>query len=227
MCGRYVITSPLAAIREAFRLEPEAPGADMNLPSNYNVAPTHDVPIVRADDDGERTLALVRWGLVPHWAKDVSIGQRMINARSETVAEKPSFRDAFARRRCLVVADGFFEWKRVGTAKQPHFIRADADGPMAFAGLWSRWTRGEQPLETCTIITTSANEAMAPIHDRMPVILEADARAKWLSPDGYRDPSLLVPYRGDMVAFPVAKRVGNPRNNSPDLIEPLEDDRLL
>ena len=227
MCGRYVITSPLAAIREAFRLDPEAAGAGINLAASYNVAPTQDVPIVRADDGGVRTLALVRWGLVPHWAKDVSIGQRMINARSETVAEKPSFRDAFAKRRCLVVADGYYEWKRVGTAKQPYFIRTGGDGPMALAGLWSRWTRGEQPLETCTIVTTAANAAMAPIHDRMPVILDGDARAQWLSPDDYRDPGLMVPYRVELVAFPVSKNVGNPRNNSSDLIEPLEENRLI
>ena len=165
MCGRYLITTPVEAIRQIFKVDQRP-----NLAARYNVAPTQSVPIIRRNEDG-RELVMARWGLVPFWAKDLKIGARMINARAETVAEKPAFRDAFRRRRCLVIADGFYEWRKVDGGKQPYLIRLKGAAPFAFAGLWERWTdkESDERIESCTIIVTEANALIAPIHDRMQI----------------------------------------------------------
>ena len=234
MCGRFTLRTPAYRIAEAIGVEVRA-----NLQARYNIAPSQDVAAVRrAGGDGGRELVMLRWGLVPYWAKDPSIGGRMINARAETVAGKPAFRAAFRRRRCLVAADGFYEWqKRDGGAKQPYHIRLASDEPFAIAGLWERWrapesgNHGGEALETCTLITTAANRALAPIHHRMPVILPPAAHDAWLDP---QPPSadalmaLLAPYPADaMTAQAVGRHVNNARNDDPACIAPAGDGLLL
>jgi putative SOS response-associated peptidase YedK len=193
------------------------------LPPRYNIAPTQSVPAVRLAG-GERRMELLRWGLIPFWAKDPEIGYRMINARAETVAEKPAYREAFRRRRCLMVADGFYEWKKLNGGKQPYYFRLRSGEPFAFAGLWERWEGPDGPVESCALITTGPNAVVGEVHDRMPVILEPEDYGVWLEaedPDLLR--SLLRPYSGDgLVAYPVGRRVNNPRNDEPSVIEPLE-----
>ena len=175
MCGRYMMTSPVEALRQLFLFE-ERP----NLMPRYNIAPTQDVPIVRLTRDGQaRELIMVRWGLVPFWADDLKIGNRLINARRESVHTMRPFREAYSRRRCLVPADGFFEWRKEGKARQPFLIRRRDHAPFAFAGLWERWKDPSDGtvIRSCTIITCPANELVAPIHDRMPVILAPEDHA--------------------------------------------------
>jgi putative SOS response-associated peptidase YedK len=184
----------------------------------FNVAPTQNVAVVRLDSKQQgRELPHLRWGLIPSWADDPSIGSRMINARAETVAEKPAFRHAFKAKRCLVVADGFYEWQRMDGRKQPYFIHLKDDRPFAFAGLWERWTKGDELIESCTIITTGANELMQPIHDRMPVVIPKSAYDIWLDPtikDPERLQPLLAPYPSDeMVAYTVSTLVNSPKND--------------
>jgi putative SOS response-associated peptidase YedK len=211
VCGRYVVKTPIKTIAKMHRVF-DAPLFE----PMYNVAPTQTVPIVRAKDGG-RELALARWGLIPSWAKDVKTGYRLINARADTVASKPSFRSAFKRRRCLVPADGFYEWQKAGKGKQPFYIHRKDEEPFAFAGLWEVWENPEdgKEVQSCSLITTEANELMAPIHDRMPVILPASAYDRWLDAD---EPvgdlqSLLKPYPADeMAAYPISAYVNNPRN---------------
>jgi len=219
MCGRYVVKSPSVKLKVKFHLD------DVPLfEPRYNVAPTQLVPAVR-QEDGKRRLAMLRWGLIPSWAKDAKIGYRLINARADTVATKPSFRSAFKRRRCLVPADGFYEWKRDDKVKQPFFIHRKDEEPFAFAGLWEGWENPEdgKEVQSCSLITTEANELMAPIHDRMPVILPASTYDRWLDAD---DPvndlqSLLKPYPADeMAAYSISTYVNNPRNQGAKCIEP-------
>jgi putative SOS response-associated peptidase YedK len=168
---------------------------------------------------------VVRWGLIPSWADDASIGNRLINARAETAAEKPSFRSAFKHRRCLIPTSGFYEWQKVGTKKQPHYIRRPDEVPFAFAGLWERWEKGGEPIESCTILTTEANGMMRPIHDRMPVILGPEAWGQWLDPEGKESlplKPLLRPYPDDwLTAYPVSTRVNNPKYDAPACVAPL------
>jgi putative SOS response-associated peptidase YedK len=198
------------------------------LQPRFNIAPTQAVAAVRRvpeSSEPARQLVLLRWGLVPSWAKDPKIGNSLINARAESVAAKPAFRTAFRRRRCLVVADGFYEWQRTGTKKQPYFIRLADDRPFAFAGLWEFWEGPDHSaLESCTLITTSANELMAPIHDRMPVILSPDDYDRWLDPAIQKPDQLqplLRPYpSGEMLAYPVSTHVNNPRNEDAECIAP-------
>jgi putative SOS response-associated peptidase YedK len=202
----------------------------MHVPSiapRFNIAPTQEVPAVRAAKSADdRDLGMLFWGLIPAWADDPSIGSRMINARAETIAEKPAFKSAFRKRRCLVVADGFYEWMRVGGGKQPHLIRRADGRPFGFAGIWERWTKGGEPVESCAIITTEPNDLMRPIHNRMPVILGPEQFGAWLDPtveseDRLRD--LLAPApEGELVAFPVSRRVNNPANDDPDVQRPAE-----
>ncbi len=196
---------------------------NLNLGPNYNVAPTHEMPIVRKQKDGDdRELAIARWGLIPHWAKDRKMAFSTINARSETAASKPTFRDAFKRRRCLVPADGFYEWKRDGEEKQPHLIRMKGGGLFAFAGLWSFWRSPEgEDVTSYTIMTTEPNELVSGIHNRMPVILAEDGCGRWL--DVGADPAdVLLPCPSDWLeAYPVDKRVGNVRNNEAGLVDPI------
>jgi putative SOS response-associated peptidase YedK len=223
MCGRYSLTTPVEALRSLFHFEQRP-----NLGPRYNIAPTQDAPVV-IEDNGRR-LVTMRWGLVPFFAKDPGIGNRLINARSETAARLPAFRAAFRRRRCLVPADGFYEWRKDGKTKQPFRIVRKDHGPFAMAGLWERWDRdgGEGELLSFTILTTDANALVAPLHDRMPVILPEAGHAAWLDPAEDAAP-LLVPHAGDdLEAYPVARHVGNPRHDDPTCIEPLPDaGRLL
>ncbi len=218
MCGRYTLRSSPRAIAEAFGLTylPD-------LQPRYNVAPTQQVLAIQ-QRDGKRQGSLLHWGLIPSWADDPAIGNRMINARAESVADKPSFRSAFKKSRCLVAADGFYEWQKTGKAKQPYYIRLKKDQPFAFAGLAEHWHRGEQTIDSCAIITTAANELMAEIHDRMPVILAPDDYDAWLDPEGNEKEKLLALLRpfpaGEMTAFPTSTLVNSPRNERPACIEP-------
>ncbi|HEX4953865.1 MAG TPA: SOS response-associated peptidase [Thermoanaerobaculia bacterium] len=221
MCGRYTLATPGDVIAQQFEL-----AATPSLAPRYNVAPTQEVPAVRAAKGGGRELAMMKWGLVPRWAEDPSIGNRLINARSETAAEKPSFRSAFKRQRCLVLADGFYEWqKAAGGVKQPFHIRLAGGGPFAFAGLWEHWQKEGQTVESCTLLTTGPNPLMAPIHDRMPVILDPTEYDLWLDPgqsDRARLEALLDPFPAErMEAWPVSRFVNSPTNDSPRCIEPV------
>lgn len=222
MCGRFTLTEPdVGVLLETFSLtHPPEP-----LPPRYNIAPTQPVATVVRENDGSTVLRMMRWGLIPGWAKDPTIGARMINARSETLAEKPAFRNAFKRRRCLIVADGFYEWQKRAGGKLPMFITLKDRQPFGFAGLYEIWTEPESgaSLTTCTIITGPANELVAPIHDRMPIILPPEAYDLWLDPletNTSRLAELLRPYPADaMMAYPVSPRVNAPTNDDPGLIE--------
>jgi putative SOS response-associated peptidase YedK len=219
MCGRYTLKTPVEELAEEFGFE----ASSVELPPNYNVAPTQEVAAI-LEEDGKRRLELLRWGLIPSWADDPSIGSRMINARSETAPEKPSFRRAFRERRCLIPADGFYEWQRTNGAKQPYYIRMKEGRPFAFAGLWESWKDDGGPeIRSCTILTTKPNALAAEIHDRMPVILPAGSYDAWLDPETGRDElyGLLAPYPEDeMEAYPVSRFVNSPQNNDPRCIEP-------
>lgn len=222
MCGRYVLSSPAEVVREVFGLD-----EGISFAPRYNVAPGQRVPIVRERDGGGREWLEARWGLVPFWAKEPSIGTRLINARAETAAEKPSFRHAFRKQRCLVPADGYYEWKREGRSKQPYLFRRRDGSPFAMAGLWSRWQPpdGGPELATCAILTTSPNALAAAVHDRMPAILATDRFPLWLD-SGVSDPTQLLPLLGpfpeaEMVAYPVSTRVNDPRNEGPELVRSI------
>lgn len=209
-------------ITETFRV-PEVP----LLPLRFNVAPTQPVGVVLPEAAGRR-FTLMRWGLIPSWAEDAKIGSRLINARADTIATKPAFRAAFKERRCLVVADGFYEWQATNGQKQPYLIHKADDRPFAFAGLWERWRDPQgSPIESCTIVTTDANEMMRPIHERMPVILRPDDYDRWMDPEAKTPESLqslLRPYPdGDLVATPVSTRVNNVRNDGPECAAPQGD----
>ena len=226
MCGRYTITVPTRSLLTLFDL-PEVP----ELLPRYNVAPTQEVPVVRTLG-GRRELTLLRWGLIPFWSKDPKQGPTPINARADTAPEKPAFRTAFRRHRCLLPADGFFEWKKEGTKKQPVYFRMRDDRPFAFAGLWDRWESPDGAIiQSCTILTTEPNELVATVHDRMPAIVPPEAYDLWLDPavhDPARVQPLLGPYPADaMKAYPVSARVNSPRDDDPGLIEPLEGTRQL
>jgi putative SOS response-associated peptidase YedK len=221
MCGRFVLFSSPEELREAFAVQQ----VRFQVEPSYNVAPTQNVAVV-VQREGVNTLEKMRWGLIPAWAKDPAIGSRMINARAETVAEKPSFKRPLKDRRCLVVADGFYEWQKTGQAKIPMFIRLKSGQPFGFAGLYDVWTSPEgEAVASCTIITTSANDLMQPIHDRMPVILPRSRQSTWLNPAIQTAADvlpLLVPYAAaDMEAYPVSRLVNSPENNSPDCIRPV------
>src|SRR3954447_18100484 len=186
MCGRFTLRTPLTVLAEQFLFELGELPAETQVSPRYNVAPTQTVAAVRADSSGKRQLALLRWGLIPSWAKDAKIASSLINARSETLAEKPAFRTALARRRCLILADGFYEWKKEGKQKLPYYFQLAGGQPLAFAGLWDRWrgpeASGEEAVESCTIVTTTANELCGEFHDRMPVILRPTDYEVWLDP---------------------------------------------
>jgi putative SOS response-associated peptidase YedK len=244
MCGRFTLRAPVSRVAEQFALLDAAP-----FEPRYNIAPTQPVAVVRqslpSPASGERRQSLpspvlgegsgvravsprefvwFRWGLVPSWAKDPAIGSRLINARAETAAEKPAFRAAMRRRRCLVVADGFYEWQRLAKGKQPYFIHMRDDRPFGFAGLWESWEGADHSaLETCTILTTDANDLMRPIHDRMPVIISPADYACWLDPTNEKPDDLLPllqPYRGGtLVAYPVSTLVNSPTHDDPRCIE--------
>lgn len=217
MCGRFTLRSSPRAVADAFGL-PDIP----DFERHFNIAPTQPVAAIRLQD-GHRQLSFLHWGLIPSWADDPAVGNRMINARADGVADKPSFRSAFEKRRCLVVADGFYEWKKTGKAKQPFYITLKDKQPFAFAGLAEHWHRGDQVIDSCTIITTEPNELMTDIHDRMPVILSPDEYDLWLDPEFQgKDKllSMLGPYPADeMQAYPVSTVVNSPRNETPACVE--------
>ncbi len=223
MCGRFVLSSPLTLIAEAFRVR----DGNGDLKPRYNIAPGQDILAVLCEE-GARRLSRFRWGLVPSWADDPSIGNRMINARAETVAGKPSFRSAFGKRRCLIIADGFYEWRRQqGRRKSPVYVCLKSQEPFGFAGLYESWHSPEGPeIRSCTIITTEANDLLRPVHDRMPVIVAREDEDNWLDPavpDKNRLLALLRPYpAGKMKAYDVSPRVNIPANDSPDNIKPLK-----
>jgi len=216
MCGRFAFYSPAEAAAALFGVEGAPP-----LESRYNIAPTQDVAAIRQDGDGHRELVQLRWGLVPFWAKEKSIGNRMINARAETVAEKPAYRAAYRKRRCLILADGFYEWKKEGSGKTPWYICAEDGDPIAFAGLWESWRdrESDETLETATILTTAADRFMAELHHRMPVVLRQAGADRWLGMDEV-DPSGLAADAPPLAAWPVSRAVNNPANQGPGLIEP-------
>lgn len=222
MCGRFTQTASPEVIAQQFAL------TDPPLfTPRYNIAPSQPIAAIRIDPGTTtRTLVMLRWGLIPPWAKDPKMGNHCINAKAETVAEKPSFRSAFKARRCLIVATGFYEWHVQGHAKQPTWIGLRSQQPFAFAGLWEHWRPSDgHPLETCTIITTEPNDLMAPIHNRMPVILSPASYDQWLDPTFQQtEPlqALLRPYPSEaLMAYSVSSLVNNPRHDAPQCLEPV------
>ena len=222
MCGRFTLFEPDKVLAKEFGVSASAP-----ISPHYNIAPSQPIVAVRAALAGSgRELALLRWGLIPSWSKDPAIGNRLINARAETAQDKPSFRNAFKRHRCLIPANGFYEWLRWERGKQPYFVRMRDSHPFAFAGLWDRWESPEEGvIETCTILTTAANAVLAPIHDRMPVILPTTVYDQWLDPALLNTDllaPLLVPFPPEeMLAFPVSPRVNTPSADDKECIAPL------
>lgn len=216
MCGRFTLKVDIKTVAETFGVPPT-----VEVQPRYNIAPTQNVVTVMRN--GSSHLAMLRWGLIPSWAKDASIGSRMINARAETLAEKPSFKGLLRSKRCLVVADGFYEWRQEGKGKVPMYITMKDGQPFAFAGLWDQWKSPDgEPIRTCTLITTEPNELMTPIHNRMPAILLPEAYEEWLDSDFHDEHALqhlLGPYPSDaMTARAVSKLVNNPKYDSPELI---------
>jgi putative SOS response-associated peptidase YedK len=216
MCGRYTLTVNIKTVAEAFGVPPA-----LDTAPRYNVAPTQDVVSIMRN--GSAHLAWLHWGLIPSWAKDESVGSKMINARAETLAEKPSFRGLLRSKRCLVIADGFYEWKQEHGGKSPWYITLKDREPFAFAGLWDHWKAPDgQQILSCTIITTPPNDIVAPIHNRMPAILQPGTRDLWLNPD-LRDEheltKLLAPYPADqMTVRPVSRLVNDPKRDSAELL---------
>jgi putative SOS response-associated peptidase YedK len=238
MCGRFLIYATIDRLQRQFRFSQRP-----NLQPRYNVAPSQDIPMVRtAEGGGERELAFARWGLIPFWAKDAKFGFKCINARAESLATTPAFREAYRRRRCLIPADGFYEWRTITPSapaqgdllapqpprkasparKQPVLIRRRSHEPFAFAGLWERWKGPEGEVVSATIITTQANRTLAPIHERMPVILPPEAYDRWLDTAAADADALLVPCADDLLELTdVSTRVNSVKDDDPDLIAPL------
>ncbi len=214
MCGRFAFYSPSEATAALFGVSGASP-----MEPRYNIAPTQTIAAIRDAETDGRELTMLRWGLVPFWAKDASIGNRMINARAETVAEKPAFRAAYRRRRCLVLADGFYEWHSDGTQKTPYFISLASESPFAFAGLWENWESkdSEETIQSATLITTAANGFLSSLHHRMPVILEPDTADRWLAGDDELI-DYVAQHAPQLKAWPVDRRVNNARNEGETLI---------
>lgn len=221
MCGRYVLKTPAKVLASHFGLDEV-----IEVVPRYNISPGTDIPTIRHSPEGKRVMHLLRWGLVPHWAKDPSIGAKLSNARGETVAEKPSFRDAFKRRRCLVPADGFYEWKPEGQIKQPYYFSMESGEPFALAGVWESWRApGGEILRTCCLITTGPNDIMLPVHDRMPVIVSPDDYEMWLAGESSDALTLIRPYGAEkMQAWAVSKRVSRSGEEGADLVCPAIDE---
>ncbi|MBM7602244.1 putative SOS response-associated peptidase YedK [Metabacillus crassostreae] len=219
MCGRFSLATDQEILQNQFNFI-----LNDEILNRYNIAPSQNVLVIGSNGK-ERVGTKMRWGLVPPWSKDTKISYKMINARSETIDEKVSFKNPFLRKRCLILSDGFYEWKKNGTEKQPYRFKMKNNLPFAFAGLWERWDKGDTPLFTCTIITTKANTLTEDVHDRMPVILPADAHNKWLDRD-FGDmkqlKSLLIPYNEEeMEKYPVSNIVNSPHNDSAECLERL------
>lgn len=230
MCGRAKLETEISEIKIAFRIPPDYPTP--NFPPNWNVAPTDSLPVVRYNSKtGSRALDLMRWGLIPYWAKDIKIGFATINAMAETVQTKPVFREAFQRRRCIIPVDAFYEWKKLDAkARQPYAIALADRSLMPLAGLWENWRSpvGEW-IRSFTIVTTTPNKICGELHNRMPVVLPPEVWSIWLGEEAAepdRLKALLIPYTGGMVAWPVSQRVGNVKNNDADLIRPVMVERL-
>jgi putative SOS response-associated peptidase YedK len=225
MCGRARLSSDVSEIKLVFSIPPERPPP--NFAASWNVAPTDSLPVVRYDARaGERSLDVMRWGLVPFWAKDIKVGFANINAKAEGVDMRPAFREAFQRRRCLVPLDNFYEWQKLGKDRQPYAVALADRRVMAMAGLWESWRSPDgERLRSFAIVTTAANALLAPVHDRMPVILGPENWPLWLGEapaNPARLKALLVPYPADdIVMWPVDRRVGNVKNNDPSLVEPV------
>ena len=221
MCGRFTLTLEPGELQELLDLGPFV----HIVQPRYNIAPSQPVPIVK--DPNTRAVELYQWGLVPFWSKDIKIGSRLINARSETAAEKPAFRAAFKYRRCLILADGFYEWKSEagGRGKTPYLFRLKDDSPFTFAGLYEHWESPEGgELHTCTILTCEPNALVGEVHNRMPVMLNADDRWQWLAPELQPKAllTLMKPYpAAEMTGFEVSKAVNSPGNDSPEVVEPI------
>lgn len=214
MCGRFTNKHSWRELHDLYRLTDARP----NFPPRYNIAPTDVVPVVRRRDDGQRELVMLRWGLIPYWAKDEKIVYSTINARAETVADKPAFREAFRRRRCIVPASGFIEWETIGKKKLPYHFRRPDNLPLSLAGLWERWAKGGEPVESFTIIVTEANDLVRPMHDRMPVALNDEDIERWLDPVTSPEElqGMLRPADEDvLVKERVSTRVNNVRNDDP------------
>jgi putative SOS response-associated peptidase YedK len=226
MCGRFASNLTWEQLHELYQIgaaERSPPPPDLR--PLYNIAPTQTVPVVRLNRSARREIALLRWGLIPYWSRDAKIAVRTINARAETLATAPAFREAFRRRRCLVPASGFYEWKKVASGKQPYFIGMRDGSPLAFAGLWERWKQGETAVESFTIVTGEPSSLIAAIHDRMPAILQPDDYDAWLSA---ADPAilrpLLQPFPAQLLqAYPVSARVNSVKNDDAALIEPVPE----
>lgn len=221
MCARYTRSFPPNVFAQLVRA-----ATALELPPAYNVCPSNDVLVARTAADGGRELALLHWGLVPHWSQGPDPKYAMINARADSVATKPSYRDAFKRQRCLIAADGFYEWRPMGKLKQPYYFRLRGGQPFAFAGVWDRWERdGQAPIESVAIITCAANALVAGVHDRMPVIIPPKHYDLWLERNirgGAALESLLKPYPDTLMEMhPVSRAVNSPTNDSAQLIEPL------
>jgi putative SOS response-associated peptidase YedK len=218
MCSRYFLDADGNIIAYTFRVPPN-PG----VTKRYNIAPTQQAPVIRLDREGQREAAMLRWGLVPSWAKDLKSGNRMINARSEGIETRPAFREAVQRRRCIVPASGFFEWKDLGQRKQPFAVTIPDERLFGLAGLWERWKRGEGDyVETFTIVTTEANTSVAEIHDRMPVVIAHASIDTWLAAPAQDALKLLRPYEGAMTLRPVRKVVSDPRQDVPECLDDAE-----
>lgn len=216
MCGRFAFYSPSEATAALF-----GSTTSTEVVPRYNIAPTQFLAAVRRDEQDAPELAMLRWGLVPFWAKDPSIGNRMINARSETVAEKPSFRNAYKKRRCLILADGFYEWRKEGDGKTPYYISLADGSPFAFAGIWENWNSKEsdESLQSAAIITAAASDFMVQLHQRMPVVLRPEQAARWLGGDAELL-SEVIDNSPEFRAWPVDRKVNNARNEDAALLEP-------
>lgn len=222
MCGRFALATEKNILDMLYDLEIRT---NFNLKPRYNIAPSQQVPVLRlSPNDGKRELIELKWGLVPFWADDPSIGSKMINARAETLAEKPSFRDAFRKRRLLVPVSGFYEWKKKEGAKQPYYITRKDNRLFSLAGLWELWDKGDTPLESFTILTTEPNSLISKLHNRMPVIIPKEAYQDWLNPASEAEllQKLLVPYPPEDLTFhPVSRLVNSPASDNPELIKPV------
>lgn len=219
MCGRSTLHDAPVSVLGKFHLPPILPG----FRPSYNIAPSQDQWTILLDGSGKPAARQLRWGLVPSWADDASVGARLINARSDAVATKPSFKESFARRRCVILADGYYEWSGSGKSRSPYFFHLTGNRDFALAGLWDHWQRGEEDLKTCTIITTDSNPLAARVHHRMPVILTADHAVEWVNgkTNDSRLADLMMPYAGgDLVSYEVSNLVNSPANDTVDCIAP-------
>ncbi len=219
MCGRFAQTTNVQRVREMTELF-----GDFPLANSYNIAPTSNIAAILRLPDGSKQWTTLRWGLIPFWAKDKAIGNRMINAKAETLTQKPSFRNAVKKRRCLIPADGFYEWVTRDGAKQPYYIKYRDDRPLLFAGLWEHWQHEEEHIDSATIITTAANATLKPIHERMPALIQESDIELWLSPEPLEGKILgrllASPPADDLITYPVSTWVNNPRHDSPQCIQP-------